>query len=427
MELANGSSRAEQAQRTYVQNGDWVILVGSDGKRVLGKVTEGATARIGRSKRDISTLAGAAWGTLFACEHTGLRVCPETPPPSTVPAEAPSASGADNRSLHDSDKNQKLSEREISRMKRAGVSGAALVQTVVANSSTFSGKTQFSQEKYLKRKRAKFDVRVRVERPTAFTLCETYFQRSPDKTLHMRWDSLAYLLAYAGVVPGRHVLVAENCIGLVTGTVADRLRGHGRVVNLFGGNTPPGIELIRMLNLSESASDSLIHTPIGILDELDVVEKADDERMRYTVRDEVEEDAVKHPTSAKRAEAISRRPRKGLVKQWFKDGFDCLVVAVRHNTVELFDKLVPYLAPSGSFAVYCAYFQEAAELQRALQLSKLAIRIELMEGGLVQHQMLPGRSHPMMTDSATGGYVVSGIRIVLPPKRILERDTQEDG
>lgn len=418
--------REVDPHRTKVQKGDWVVLVSSDGKRVLGRVTDGGTARIGRAKRDISVLQGATWGTLFSCERSKLRPCPELALDSPVLAETGAEAGVDNRELIDCGENQRLSEREIARMKKAGVSGAALIDKVVANSSTFSGKTQFSQEKYLKRKRQKFDIRVRVERPTAFTLCETYFQRSPEKTLHMRWDSLAYLIAYGGVVPNRHVLVAENCIGLVTGTVAERLRGRGRVVNLFGGSTPPGIELIRMLNLSEASTDAIVHAPIGILDELDIVEKEDDEHIRYSIREECEMDTVVHPTSTKRAEAISRRPKRGLVKQWFKDGFDCLIVAVRHDTVELFDKLVDYLAPSGTFAVYCAYYQEAAELQRALQLSKMVIRVELTEGNLIHHQMLPGRSHPMMSDSATGGYVVSGIRIDLPPISVISRSSEED-
>lgn len=403
-----------------VKEGDWVVLASSDGKRVLGHVIPESTARVGRVKRNIYCLKGAAWGTLFAARGDGLHPCAER---NNDLKE--SVGEVDNRSLQDDHTNQRLSEREIRRLKDAGASGDALVNAVVANSATFAGKTRFSQEKYMKRKRDKFDIRVRVLQPTALTLCETYFLRSPEKILHIRSDSLALLLGYGGVVPHRHVLVADNCIGLLTGAVAERLFGYGRILNLFEGITPPGAEVIRMLNLPEAARESIVHIPFDVVRNVHLTEENDNEAIRYTTRDESEASTVEHPTSAKRLEAIARRPKRGLIKQWLKDGFDCLVVAVRFDVVELFDMLINYLAPSGTFAAYCTHFQEAAQLQYALQLSKLAIRIELTESMLTHHQILPGRSHPEMTDSATGGYIVSGIRIELPPRTILNRNLNE--
>lgn len=404
----------------YVREADWVVLASSDGKRVLGYVAPGSSARIGRAKRDIYCLKGASWGAIFAVRNNRLQICGERANEIEV-----NAGEVDNRTLQDDNTNQKLTEREITRLKKAGASGDVLVNAVVANSSTFAGKTRFSQQKYVKRKRDKFDIRVRILQPTALTLCDTYFLRSPEKIMHIRSDSLALLLGYAGVVSHRHVLVAENCIGLLTGAVAERICGYGRILNLFEGTAPPGAELIRMLNLPEAARESIVHTPFELIRNIDTAEENDNESIRYSIRDEAETSVVEHPTSMKRLEAIARRPKRGLIKQWLKDGFDCLVVAVRYDVVELFDLLVRYLAPSGTFAAYCTHFQEAAELQYALQMSKLAIRVELTESMLTKHQILPGRSHPEMTDSATGGYIVSGIRIELPPKTILDRNTEQ--
>lgn len=390
------------------------MLASTDGKRVLGRVTQGGKARIGRSSYNLYCLLGSTWGTLFTARRNGLFACTER----TTQVEQ-DAGNVDNRTLHDNNTNQRLSEREITQLKQEGATGAALVNAVVANSATFAGKTRFSQEKYLKRKRDKFDVCVRVVRPTAYTLCETYFQRSPDKILHMRSDALGLLLGYGGVVPKRHVLVADDSIGLLTGAVAERLQGYGRVLNVFRGTAPPGIELLRMLNFSQSIQDSISHAPMDVIHMLDKWEVTDAKPIRYTAREEVElQQREQHLTCAKRAASIARRPERGLVKQWLKDKFDCLVVAVRNDVVELFDELIHHLAPSGTFTAYCTHFQEAAELQYALQMSKLAIRVEMIESMLTQHQMLPGRAHPQMTESATGGYVVSGIRIkLLPPEK----------
>ena len=164
-----------------------------------------------------------------------------------------------------------------------------------------------------------------------------------------------------------------------------------------------------MLNLPREVIESVVYAPLDLLRAVDVREEADDAAIRYVGSDHGAEGV--QAVNGLRAEAIARRPRRGLVKQWLRDGFDCLVMAVQEESVEVMDLLIHHLSPSGTFAIYCMHLQEAAELQYALQLSKLAMRVEVTESMLLHHQVLPGRTHPVMTDSATGGYVVSGIRI----------------
>lgn len=398
-----------------VQAENWVVLSSTDGKKVLGHVSKNSSARIGKRKRKIGALLGARWGDLFAV-RTGDRLEPiDEEPPADVTGESEMGTDRNNQYLKDTTENQKLEHATILALKEQGMEGEQLVRTVAENSLTFRGKTAFSQEKYLKRKRAKFDLKVRVLRPTALTLCETYFERSPEKTMHLRPDALAILLGYSGVRSGCRALVYENCTGLVTGAVAERVNGVGKVINIFSGTTPPGTEVIRMLNLDNIRTKAIVHTPIEILGMLDVSQPEDKEPLRYvTVEDAIaEKTEIKHVPSARRAEAIAMRAKRGDVKSWILGGCDCLIVATRFDVVQVFDVLLKHLAPSGCFTAYCMYLQDAADLQYALQLSKMAVRVELMEVSLINHQVLPGRSHPAMTDSATGGYIVSGTRIAM--------------
>eukprot|EP00177_Eucheuma_denticulatum_P007131 GFKZ01012962.1.p1 GENE.GFKZ01012962.1~~GFKZ01012962.1.p1 ORF type:complete len:443 (+),score=60.03 GFKZ01012962.1:200-1528(+) len=398
-----------------IHSQDWVVLVTSDGKKVLGHATKNATARLGKRKRHISSLIGARWGDLFAIgPNDRLYPVEENSLPDSI-LESDMSTEKNNQFLQDKPDNQKLKQDAILQLKHSGIQGENLVQAVVSNSATFEDKTPFSQEKYLKRKRAKFDLRIRVLRPTALTLCDTYFERSPEKTMHLRPDALAIILGYAGVRSGCRAMVYENCTGLITAAVAERLHGDGHILNVFVGTSPPGNEAIRMLNLDPARTKPIVNTPTELLHKVHIHEAIDRDPLRYSPKDDSGASAstVEHVPSARRAEAIAKRAKRGDVKQWLREGCDCLIVATRFDVVEVFDKLLKFVAPSGCFVAYCTHLQDAADLQYALQLSKMAVRVELMEVSLVNHQILPGRSHPEMTDSATGGYILSGMRIAL--------------
>ena len=46
-----------------------------------------------------------------------------------------------------------------------------------------------------------------------------------------------------------------------------------------------------------------------------------------------------------------------------------------------------------------------------LQVSKEAVALQLQESWWREYQVLPGRTHPEMMTSGTGGYVLSGVRV----------------
>ena len=65
----------------------------------------------------------------------------------------------DNRNLVDTPNNQKLSREEIEYLKKTmknnDITGSELVDKLVENSASFSTKTEYSQEKYIKKKKEK--------------------------------------------------------------------------------------------------------------------------------------------------------------------------------------------------------------------------------------------------------------------------------
>lgn len=49
-----------------------------------------------------------------------------------------------------------------------------------------------------------------------------------------------------------------------------------------------------------------------------------------------------------------------------------------------------------------------------VQVSKEALAVQLQEAWWREHQVLPGRTHPEMVISATGGYILTGYKVAPP-------------
>ena len=83
-------------------------------------------------------------------------------------------------------------------------------------------KTQFSKEKYIRKKQQKYVVTFEVRRPTAIELCDTHHSFNPGRICHLRSDSLGFLLNMSNVHAESQVLLVEHTRGLVTGALMER-------------------------------------------------------------------------------------------------------------------------------------------------------------------------------------------------------------
>ena len=101
-----------------------------------------------------------------------------------------------------------------------------------------------------------------------------------------------------------------------------------------------------------------------------------------------------------------------LLRSICKTGFNCCIVAAPANhPTNVMTKIMPLLAPSASFAVFSNWQQPLAECHLALQQSKQAVNLTLAESWWREYQVLPARTHPTMSTSGTGGYILSGTQI----------------
>jgi pyrimidine deaminase RibD-like protein len=249
-----------------VKEGDSVILKSNDGSSYFGEASLGGSCRIRELSFPSNLLIGVEYGSVWEIIHGKGGGIKKAEDGELVPVGAFSdtirgglvggiGSGEgisiggqqgvqgeggreeevedeelfDNRFLVDSNKSQSVSTAEIASMKAKGKTGEEIVRALVENSTTFSTKTAFSQQKYITKKTSKYIRRFRVMSSTAVSISELAYELFPEKVLGLRSDSLGAILNAANIEPGKKVMVFDGTSGLLTGAVMERMIDYRNV------------------------------------------------------------------------------------------------------------------------------------------------------------------------------------------------------
>ena len=88
-----------------------------------------------------------------------------------------------------------------------------------------------------------------------------------------------------------------------------------------------------------------------------------------------------------------------------------IIIAVRYDPTQTLLGLLPYLAPSCPFVVYCEYIEPLTECFMELQKQKFAINLRLSDCWMREYQVLQGRTHPSMNMTQSGGFILTGTKL----------------
>ena len=88
-----------------------------------------------------------------------------------------------------------------------------------------------------------------------------------------------------------------------------------------------------------------------------------------------------------------------------------LIIASELSPISIVSRLLPYLAGSATITVYSPYLQVLAELLQFAKKDPRFLGPALTESWTRTYQVLPGRTHPMMMTSATGGSIFHAHRM----------------
>lgn len=90
---------------------------------------------------------------------------------------------------------------------------------------------------------------------------------------------------------------------------------------------------------------------------------------------------------------------------------DRLVIASQISPVSIAARLSPYVIGSGTITVYSPYLQVLVETLDYMKKDQNYLAANLTESWQRTYQVLPGRTHPMMSTSGTGGFLLNAVRM----------------
>jgi tRNA (adenine-N(1)-)-methyltransferase non-catalytic subunit len=443
-----------------IRDGDFCVLVFADGRQSITeciKKWRSKVAPLKINKRFYSTgnLVGLQYGTVLEVGKNGLfplpqgeGLLPDHPvirsgeesqeeqtngEVTTVAAVELSTLKADNRHLKDDNKSQAMNMKQLLKL-RENRHGSEIVQALIENSSTFDSKTDFSKAKYIARKQKKYQMRCRIVRCTPSTICEAMFLKDPRKMMNLREDTLGQILSYSNVTAGCHVLIMETCMGLVTGAFAQRMGGYGKIFTIYAAQQPNILEMLAKFNLSFSETHSVKYIHAGDVFGDDAIsvdtsclpdpERVDREELKWpcplqdhtrayleSITSEREIDEFLQKRSNRFARKLTRHSPTETQEMLLSRPCDSIVIVCRYDPTETLLKMLPFLAPSCPFVVFCEFLEPLVECFQEIQRQGLAINLKLSDTWTREYQMLPGRTHPNMNMSQNGGFLLVGIKL----------------
>ncbi|KAG7460717.1 hypothetical protein MATL_G00201770 [Megalops atlanticus] len=424
--MANNGDDVTDAQFT-IKEGDCVVLKRGDVFKAA-QIQKKRKVIFEKQWFLLDNAVGELYGTTFEVASGGT-LQPLKPKHNECSAEVKEA-GTDNRNIVDDGRSQKLTRDDIETLKGQGLKGQEIVQQLVENSTTFRDKTEFAQEKYIKKKKKKYENIVTILKPSTRILAQMYHGREPGKICHLRYDSLAQMLTLANVHAGTKMIVFETCAGLVLGAVMERMGGHGSVIQMYPGGGPVNALLAGKLSLDaegkgEAADEAdggpgdapgavpANPTAIGGEEGSPEAESMDTSPERPE-KEREERDKRKEDKAQEKKVKMAEKRKKLSAAATLLQGRDAdgLVIASRLHPCPVLLGLLKFVAPSRPFVVYCQYREPLIECYTKLREQGGAINLRLSETWLRHYQVLPNRTHPVLLMSGGGGYLLSGTTVM---------------
>ncbi|KAM9703947.1 tRNA (adenine(58)-N(1))-methyltransferase non-catalytic subunit TRM6 [Menidia menidia] len=356
--------------------------------------------------------------------------------------------GADNRNIIDDGKSQTLTRDDIEILKEKNLKPTEIIQQLIEHSSTFNNKTEYAQDKYIEKKKKKYENAVTILKPTCRILAMMYHGREPGKICHLRYDTLAQMLTLGNIHAGSKILVFETCAGLVMGAIMERMGGYGSVIQMYPGGGPvrAGVE---SFGFPAQYGDMLHEFPICHVNAL----------LAGTLKTTVKEPAVEQKELSKAAEEKQNQPgaepqegspeeqsmeadqhqektdlenrkeskaqeKKAKLRDKQKKlaaaaallegrNADGLVIASRFHPCPVLLGLLKFLSPSRPFVVYSQFKEPLIECYTKLREQGGTVNLRLTDTWLRHYQVMPDRTRPQLQMSGGGGYLLSGTTVAM--------------
>ncbi|GAA5891358.1 hypothetical protein JCM6882_004670 [Rhodosporidiobolus microsporus] len=395
------------SSRALIRAGDNVLLKLPSGILRPIKINQNGTISLGKyGSFKAKELIGRPYGHTYEIEEDGSLSVVKATLNEIEETEA-------NNEFINSTGAQALSFVDIQALKESGLSGREIIQKQIEEHKTYDLKTEYSKEKYMKRKEAKYLQLFTPLEPTVHQIAQFNFEKVPSKTRELRPDTLANMLAMANVRLGSRLLVVENLGGMIVAAAVERMAGQGRILVVNDADSPPDLHLLESFNFS--ASDI---SPVTSIHWAATEESWTPPDLPLELQD-----APNQPEGAPKRnsrEAGKLRKRKATFDKarearddFFRGEFDGVILATDYEPYSIIERLLPRIGGSAPIVVYSPHVQILFNALVPLRNDPAILVPTIHEPFLRQYQVLPGRTHPEMQGMAHGGFILSCIRVLL--------------
>lgn len=403
------------------------IIIQRQGYFKLHQLSSKAEIMLGKDKIDLSCVIDKPFWTVFKMipskgskrEFT-LEVCSQTEDFSKD-----FTCGADNRNITDDGSSQTLTSDDINEMRESGLSAQLILEKIIENSKTFKEKTEYSQEKYLKKKEKKYFEYIIIREPTIRLLSEIFYSRDQTKVLGLRHDALSQLYTLANIQHnGTYALFENGTQGLVGAGILNYLSENGLLINLTINNQPQKQAILAMNFETDKLSQfvsvklrDLINSTQNknIEAENGNIEKISSNQSDSSLQTNVEPSPIKRKHSTDETDC-PKKPRwtedlEKAVATLKEKKLNGIIIVAKEYPLNILTLLLPYLKPSSQLVIYCQYREPLVQLYVELKKRRDIIGLHLLENWLRLYQILPERTHPDVTMNCTG-HLLTGIKIL---------------
>ncbi|XP_053601094.1 tRNA (adenine(58)-N(1))-methyltransferase non-catalytic subunit TRM6 [Plodia interpunctella] len=433
-----------------IKIGDYLIIQKQNYRKLHKFTKPNSSINLGRDSVNLSGIEGCPYFSVFKMISLGGKrnkeyILERTDAAVNLKDEIDvKVSGNDNRNILDDGRSQKLSAAEIEELKCDAVKASDIVETLITNSNTFHNKTEFSQEKYLKKKEKKYFEYLQVVRPNLRLITEVMYRLDPGKIQGIRIDTLSQIMTLSNIQSeGVHLLYDSGSNGLVAAALLSAIGANtnGKLVHMHPGNMSQKQGLLAM-NFSEEHLCRCISVNVySVLRQFhqgcDVnvsIDLADSNYEKNKLKRKAPNDNKDINEPKNKMQKVENGDEKSTENinisnssdlqiepkkpKWhfdnitasdlLKEKVDSLIITCKEDPLSIFKELVEFVKPGRPFVVYYPVVEPLLQLYLTLRSYSNVAALKITCNWMRNYQVLPERTHPEVTMNCSSGFLLTG-------------------
>ncbi|VDK72800.1 unnamed protein product [Anisakis simplex] len=231
-----------------------------------------------------------------------------------------------------------------------------------------------------------------------------------------RLDMLSQILLLSGLRSGSRCLVFEQCLGLLTAAIIERLGGEGACVHIHRGLIAQAIPCVQSMDFDEQTYSTFL--PLRVATLLNGKVDEDEENAESSSSNMLK--SIRHyfQSEASLARRMDRLRREKIAWQLISDQqIDCLFIAVKGvDPTDVLARTWHSLRLASTIVLYSPISEPLICAYNWLK-ENGAVHVQVCDSFQRSYQVLPESTHPVMQQLVAAGFILSAIK-VQPPQSL---------